>query len=525
MSDSAAAAATTKKTGSLELLSKDELVSKCKTLLQIAQKAKKSKDDAVEQCELLQAEVDKGRDEILGKTRTLQNKIEDLEDKNEAKQRQLERLVTENELLLEQIDTYSSQLKVFAKAKSEAEENLTSMKEEKTAKEMELEAHLICYKENERKKNDQLTVADQQLSSLRKELKESKESNLKLIDDCHLYKEKVISLTEALHDLQEQQKLVLDNVKISEVNATNLQKDLEECKSESKEYALKLHAAKVELGDLEVRNRRAEEKVSCLQHQMMCKIQESKVIETQLKGDLENVASKLKTSDYERLLLVEKVEHLNLHIVHLEDLVAKEEKKSDDAQKIVNLMNAEHTRVETEVEKLKLESKEASQKVLKLEAKILDLKQNIKIKNEKLANTSKEFENYKVRAQNVLKQSKEKSCGDVHELSREREEFVALENVNAALVSKLAAANLRIKTILAESKRLQDELEQCKERSSQFDEKFLSREKHWSEKYEEQEDKIRIIEDRESYEKERLTNFMKNIGVRSMRNKKIRSEL
>merc|ERR1712083_1278917 len=94
----------------------------------------------------------------------------------------------------------------------------------------------------------------------------------------------------------------------------------------------------------------------------------------------------------ERLLLVEKVEHLNLHIVHLEDLVAKEEKKSDDAQKIVNLMNAEHTRVETEVENLKLESKEASQKVLKLEAKILDLKQNIKIKNEKLANTSKEFD-------------------------------------------------------------------------------------------------------------------------------------
>merc|ERR1719153_682694 len=432
------------------------------------------------------------------KNSTWENKIEDLEHKNEAKQRQLDRLVKENELLLEQIDTYSSQLKVFVKANAEAEEKLTSMKEEKSAKEMELEAYLICYKENEGKKNDQLLVVDQELSSLRKDLKKSKESNLKLDDDCILYNEKVISLTEALHVLQEQQKHVLDNVKTSEVNATNLQKDLEECKSKSKDYALKLHAAKVELGDLEVKNKRAEEEVSSLQQQMKCKIQESKVIETQFKGNLENVASKLKTSDDERLLLVEKVEHLNLHILHLEDLVAKEEKKSEKAQKIVNLMKAEHTRVETQVDKMKLES----------EANILDLKQKLKIKEEKLANSSKEFKNYKVRAQTVLKQSKEKSYADVHEFSKEREEFVALENMNAALISKLGTANLRIKTILAESKRLEDELEETKKRSIQFDEKLLSREQQWSAKFEEQEDKIRKIEDRENCEKERLTSLM-----------------
>merc|ERR1719228_2683619 len=80
--------------------------------------------------------------------------------------------------------------------------------------------------------------------------------------------------------------------------------------------------------------------------------------------------------------------------------------------------------------------------------------------------------------------------------------------MNAALVSKLGAANLRIKTILAESKRLQNELEESKESSTQIDEKLLSREQQWSAKFEEQEDKIRKIEDRENCEKERLTSLM-----------------
>ena len=92
-----------KKPGSLDQLSKKELEAKCKTLLQIAQKAKNARDDAKEENVALQAESEKDRKGLMMKISTLESKIGDTEDVVIAKLRQLDRMSQENDLLLDQM--------------------------------------------------------------------------------------------------------------------------------------------------------------------------------------------------------------------------------------------------------------------------------------------------------------------------------------------------------------------------------------------------------------------------------------
>merc|ERR1712112_236700 len=97
-----------------------------------------------------------------------------------VKQRQLDRSSEENESLLQQMDTYCSQLKVVSKEKAELEKKHDSVKdalsksEAQAKKAMELEANIICMKENEKQSQSRLKKIEQELG-IEKKKNEEKE--------------------------------------------------------------------------------------------------------------------------------------------------------------------------------------------------------------------------------------------------------------------------------------------------------------------------------------------------------------
>merc|ERR1719192_3124795 len=83
----------------LESLSQEELVGKCKSLLQLAQKAKKAKDDLQSQLEELNTKKNEEISHLKNELEILQTKNEESEDMLKVKQRQLDRVSDENESL------------------------------------------------------------------------------------------------------------------------------------------------------------------------------------------------------------------------------------------------------------------------------------------------------------------------------------------------------------------------------------------------------------------------------------------
>merc|ERR1712180_400263 len=92
-----------KKPGSLDTLSKEELVQKCKSLLQLAHKAKNAKDDKQKQYDAIQAESEKEKEELQNRISLLESKNEDVEDLLKSKQRKIDRLSDENDSFLGQV--------------------------------------------------------------------------------------------------------------------------------------------------------------------------------------------------------------------------------------------------------------------------------------------------------------------------------------------------------------------------------------------------------------------------------------
>jgi len=185
-----------KKPGALESLSKEELVGKCKTLLQIAQKAKKAKDEIQKEKEILQEEGVKEKDDFLEQISVLKSNIDDNEDIVKAKQRQLDRLSEENDSLLEQINTYSTQLRIITKEKVKTEEDIKATKdaliksEKQAAKAKEHEASLICFKEQGTQMTNKLKMIEQELAA-EKIMGNDKNNQIKTLEEkLKLSKEK-----------------------------------------------------------------------------------------------------------------------------------------------------------------------------------------------------------------------------------------------------------------------------------------------------------------------------------------------
>merc|ERR1711962_692095 len=119
-----------KKPGSLDTLSKEELVQKCKSLLQLAHKAKNAKDDKQKQYDAIQAESEKEKEELQNRISLLESKNEDIEDLLKSKQRKIDRLSDENDSFLGQVDTLCSQINNLKKERAEGETDLQKVQGE-----------------------------------------------------------------------------------------------------------------------------------------------------------------------------------------------------------------------------------------------------------------------------------------------------------------------------------------------------------------------------------------------------------
>ena len=78
---------------------------------------------------MLQEEGIKEREDLLEQISVLKSNIDDNEDIGKAKQRQLDRLSEDNDSLVEQINTYSSQLRIITKEKTKTEEDIKATKD------------------------------------------------------------------------------------------------------------------------------------------------------------------------------------------------------------------------------------------------------------------------------------------------------------------------------------------------------------------------------------------------------------
>ena len=150
---------------SLEEMSREELLKKCKQFLQFAQKAKKAKDKCKVELQKCTSEKDQ------------------LETLVQAKDRQLDRANQENDDLLQQVDIYSGQAKEFNKENADLRNSLKLAKdtinklEKQSAKAMEYEANIICLKETEKQKSALVTLGENQITLLKEKCLKLKKEN------------------------------------------------------------------------------------------------------------------------------------------------------------------------------------------------------------------------------------------------------------------------------------------------------------------------------------------------------------
>merc|ERR1719342_1553086 len=175
------------------------------------------------------------------KIQELLTRIEECDDVIKAKQRQLDRSTEENDSLLQQMDTYCSQLKIVTKEKADLDKNHLKLQEslkksEKQAmKAMELDASVICLRENEKLAQMKMKKLEEELN-VEKKLNTSKDSEIskltKLLEKAQdrLEEEKNKSFKETENEV--------NSKKVNELETENNQL-LEEMSSIRKEVELK----------------------------------------------------------------------------------------------------------------------------------------------------------------------------------------------------------------------------------------------------------------------------------------------
>jgi len=168
--------ASRKPPASLDSLGKEELITRCRSLLQLAQKAKTAKDDAQKRCEAIEENSKKEKASLEENIATLQSKNEDTEDLLKAKQRKLDRLSDENDSLLGQIDSYCAQLKDAANSETKVKTELQKVQNELQKAEQDFKAEKKKTSELEKEAKSAKSRADQ----LSKELEGEKSKRSKL---------------------------------------------------------------------------------------------------------------------------------------------------------------------------------------------------------------------------------------------------------------------------------------------------------------------------------------------------------
>jgi len=372
--------------------------------------------------------------------------------------------------------------------------------------------------------------------------------------DSNNFKDKMASLTKNFNNLQSQYDAAVDKLENVEAEAKTLRKDLEaslsEClasKQKSEESIQQALSAKTELTKMEDKAREAEGKVHSLEITIEEERKERKLLETNAKKTGEQ-ASQLRDIMGEKMLIEETVQSLKLQVVQLEETLSREQERADNAHKTLTSTRAQLTQTEADLARQKIETDELNKKyedtvratevlqeqvgdviknsekeqgqeknkVLQLERQVSALEANLfaktqglDFKDKEFIKVSKEFENYKLRAQSVLKQSKDKAFEE--ESKKKQDDLFAMEKMNDALNDKLKSLSLEIRTISMERNGLQDEHDRLMERQSLLLQELATKEKSWREKVDQQDAKIKLVEDDKTGNLERIQKSMESL--------------
>ena len=131
---------------------------------------KKAKDEIQKEKEILQEEGIKEKEDLLEQISVLKSNIDDNEDIGKAKQRQLDRLSEDNDSLVEQINTYSSQLRIITKEKTKTEEDIKATKDALKA----LEEKLKTIRKKKHANDQKLVHSGIELGRMKELLEEKK---------------------------------------------------------------------------------------------------------------------------------------------------------------------------------------------------------------------------------------------------------------------------------------------------------------------------------------------------------------
>ena len=143
---------------------------------------------------MLQEEGIKEREDLLEQISVLKSNIDDNEDIKKAKQRQLDRLSEDNDSLVEQINTYSSQLRIITREKTKTEEDIKATKDALKALE-----EILKLSEKKHANDQKLVHSGIELGRM-KELLEEKESNVGHLESVRFHIEKEnVEITQKKH--------------------------------------------------------------------------------------------------------------------------------------------------------------------------------------------------------------------------------------------------------------------------------------------------------------------------------------
>ena len=372
-------------------------------------------------------------------------------------------------------------------------------------------------------------VADQ--DKIIKELESSKREKTAEEDSgTGALKERVATLTKNFSNLQLQYDEAVDKLDSSNAEMKTLKKDLEAsiteniaAKQRSEEAVQQSLAAKTELTRAEEKVREVEGQCRALEVTLDQERRERRTLETSCKNN-EELSSKLKEKMDENTMIGETVESLKLQVSQLEETLDREKDRADTAQSNLTSTRTQLTQVETEISRIKIEKdeiflkyersiqsteslqeqlasniqekdksgSEQINKIQQLERQISALETNLQLKNQNLEardkelnQVNKEFENYKLRAQSVLKQSKEKDSEEVSK--RKQDDIFALEKMNDALNEKLKSLGVELRTLTIERNGIQEEHDRLMSRHSVLMQEAAAKEKSWREKMEQRE--------------------------------------
>ena len=344
------------------------------------------------------------------------------------------------------------------------------------------------------------------------------------------HKEKILTLTKNFGNLQQQYDEAIDKLDSSEAQLKQLKKDLEasineniSIKQMNEESVQQARAAKTEQNKAEERAREAEGQVRSLEVTLEQEKRERQSLESSCKNNQE-LGARLKEKAEENTMIGETVHSLRLQITQLEATLDREKDRADTAQANLTSTRGQLTQAEADLARVKIEQDEIlikyensvqnaeslqeklaksihasdksgsdkEHKIHQLERQISALECSVHIKSKnlecteaELSQVKKEFENYKLRAQSVLKQSKEKV--NEEETNKKKEDMFALEKMNDALNEKLKSFSVELRTLTVERNGIQDEHDRLMSRHSQLIQEAAGKEKAWRERMEQRE--------------------------------------